>query len=192
MHIPELDGEGKVEPAPLDMNSQSSKRNKLIEQQRANERKIRYWKKRKAVAITPDEQKKCNEKIKAWQYKNLIHCEKYGLRRNYAREGVMTGNATGPIGTLIGGSLKEYEEVFKNIVGQEPKPLFKKLNLQFFAAKKTYEKWLKDEVASLDELDVDKAMMKDASNKAVTPTSLYKKYIGDRIFSWFATVSGFL
>lgn len=191
MHIPELDGEGKVEPAPLDMNSQSSKRNKLIEQQRANERKIRYWKKRKAVAITPDEQKKCNEKIKAWQYKNLIHCEKYGLRRNYAREGVMTGNATGPIGTLIGGSLKEYEEVFKNVVGQEPKPLFKKLNLQFFAAKKTYEKWLKDEVASLDELDVDKAMMKDASNKAVTPTSLYKKYIGDNPSQDYAEVAEF-
>lgn len=177
MHIPELDGEGKVEPSPLDMNSESSKRNKLIEQQRANERNIRYWKKRKALAITPEEQLKCQQKIKAWQYKNLIHCEKNGLRRQYAREGVMKGNPQGKMGSFIGGSLKEYEETFKAVIGDDPKPLFK-INLQWFGDK-TYEQWLKDEIQSLDELDVDKAMMKDANNKNVTPTSLYKKYIGD-------------
>lgn len=197
MHIPELDGEGKVEPAPLDMNSQSSKRNKLIEQQRANERKIRYWKKRKAVAITPDEQKKCDEKIKAWQYKNLIHCEKNNLRRQYAREGVMSGNAQGPIGTFIGGNLKEYEEVYQNVVGTNGKYVYKTvmaMDLQMFAADiddepMTYEKWLKEEIQSLDELDVDKAMMKDAKNKNVTPTSLYKKYISDTPTQDWADVS---
>ena len=65
MFIPELDGEGKIEPEPLNMNTQSSKRNKLIEKQRAYERNIRYWKKRKALAITPEQEQKCNEKIKA-------------------------------------------------------------------------------------------------------------------------------
>ena len=197
MHIPELDGEGKVEPAPLDMNSQSSKRNKLIEQQRTNERKIRYWKKRKALAITPEEQKKCDEKIKAWQYKNLIHCEKNNLRRQYAREGVKYGNAQGPIGTFIGGNLKEYEEVYQNVVGTSGKYVYKTvmaMDLQLFAADvddepMTYEKWLKEEIQSLDELDVDKAMMKDASNKNVTPTSLYKKYISDTPTQDWADVS---
>lgn len=190
MFIPELDGEGKVEPAPLDMTTQSSKRNKLIEKQRAYERNIRYWKKRKALAITPEQEQKCNEKIKAWQYKNLIHCEKNSLRRQYSREGVMSGHATGPKGTMIGGSLKEYEEVFEKVIGGSPKSTFMKMNLQFFASKKvTYEKWLKDEIHSLDELDVDKAMMKDSSNKNVTPTSLYKKYIGDNPSQDYAEVS---
>ena len=198
MYIPELDDgtehEGKIEPGPIDMNSQSSKRNKLIEQQRANERNIRYWKKRKALSITPEEQKKCNEKIKAWQYKNMLHCEKNGLRRQYAREGVRTGNPNGPKGTFIGGSLKEYEQMYKDVVGESPKKTFGtiKYNLQFFGGgSKTYDKWLKDEILSLDELDIDKAMMKDANNKAVTPTSLYKKYIGDNPMQDYTQVAEF-
>ena len=192
MFIPELDGEGKVEPDEYDETTYSSQRNKLIEQQRANERNIRYWKKRKALAITPEEQLKCQQKIKAWQYKNLIYCEKNGLRRQYAREGVMSGNSAGPMGSFIGGSLKEYEEVYKAVVGESPKEVHKtllKMNLQMFSEKKMYEKWLKDEIASLDELDVDKAMMKDANNKAVTPTSLYKKYIGDNPMKDWSEVS---
>ena len=192
MFIPELDGEGKVEPDEYDETTYSSQRNKLIEQQRANERNIRYWKKRKALAITPEEQLKCQQKIKSWQYKNLIYCEKNGLRRQYAREGVMSGNASGPMGSFIGGSLKEYEEVYKAVVGESPKEVHKtllKMNLQMFSEKKMYEKWLKDEIASLDELDVDKAMMKDANNKAVTPTSLYKKYIGDNPMKDWSEVS---
>ena len=192
MFIPELDGEGKVEPDEYDETTYSSQRNKLIEQQRANERNIRYWKKRKALAITPEEQLKCQQKIKSWQYKNLIYCEKNGLRRQYAREGVMSGNSAGPMGSFIGGSLKEYEEVYKAVVGESPKEVHKtllKMNLQMFSEKKVYEKWLKDEIASLDELDVDKAMMKDANNKAVTPTSLYKKYIGDNPMKDWSEVS---
>lgn len=198
MYIPELDEgtshEGKVEPDPLDLNSQSSKRNKLIEQQRANERNIRYWKKRQALAITPKEQKKCQEKIKYWQYKNLLHCEKHGLRRQYAREGVMQGYQNGPMGSMIGGHLKEYEQMYKDVVGESPKKVHKtllKMNLQHFAAPKKYDKWLKEEIQSLDELDIDKAMMKDASNKAVTPTSLYKKYIGDNPAQDYAEVAVF-
>lgn len=190
MHIPELDGEGKVEPDVYDPNSESSKRNKLIEQQRANERQIRYWKKRQALAITPEEKKKSAEKVKAWQYKQLIYCEKHNLRRQYAREGVRVGNAQGPMGSFIGGSLKEYEEAYTAVIGENPKKVFKglKLNLQLFAEKK-YDKWLKEEIQSLDELDVDKAMMKDANNKNVTPTSLYKKYIGDNPGQDYAAVS---
>lgn len=109
MHVPELDGEGKIEPAPVG-SSKASERYGLIEKQRANERHIRYWKKRKALAITPAEQAKCDSKIKYWQYTNLLHCEKNGLRRQYAREGVMVGKATEPSGALIGGHLEEYED----------------------------------------------------------------------------------
>ena len=178
LYIEELDGPGKVEPEPYNPNTTSSKRYDMTQKQRANERQIRYWKNRKALAITPEQEKFCNDKIKAWQYKNLIHCEKNNLRRQYAREGVRVGNSAGAKGTLIGGNLKEYEEVFKNVVGDNPKNIFK-MNLQFFASDETYEQWLKDEIQSLDELDVDKAMMKDANNKNVTPTTLYKKYIGD-------------
>lgn len=192
MYIEDLDGPGKVEPDAYSNTTTSSKQYNEIQKQRANERNIRYWKKRKALAISPEAELDATKNIKSWQYKNLIHCEKNGLRRDYAREGVMTGNAQGPIGALTGGSLKEYEEVYENVIGVDPKKihLTLKLNLQMFA-QKTYEKWLKDEVASLDELDVDKAMMKDANNKAVTPTSLYKKYIGDNPGQDYAAVSEF-
>ena len=194
MFIPGLDGEGKIEPMSQEEanNQYGVQRNNLIEKQRANERNIRYWKKRKALAITPEEELKCSQKIKYWQYKNMLHCEKNGLRRQYAREGVRTGNPNGPMGTFIGGSLKEYEQMYKDVVGESPKKTFGtlKMNLQFFAEKK-YDKWLKDEILSLDELDIDKAMMKDAKNKAVTPTSLYKKYIGDNPSQDYAEVSDF-
>ena len=192
MYIPELDDdtehEGKVEPEPLDMTTKSSQRNKLIEKQRANERQIRYWKKRKALAITPEEQMKCEQKVKAWQYKNLIYCEKNDLRRQYAREGVMSGKASGPMGSFIGGSLKEYEEVYKKAIGDDPKKIHKTL-LKMDLTRFSYKGWLRSEIKSLDELDIDRAMLKDASRKDVTPTSLYKKYIGDSPAADYAEVS---
>lgn len=191
MFIPELDGEGKVEPAPLDMNTQSSKRNKLIEKQRANERNIRYWKNRAAVAVTDKEKSKCNEKIKYWQYTNLLHCQKNGLRRQYAREKVYTGNAKGPVGAPIGGHLKEYEDMYKDVIGSDPKKVFKESKKVYGSKEVTFEKWLRDEITSLDQLDIDKAQMKDSSKKSVTPTSLYKKYIGDNPAADWAEVSPF-
>lgn len=195
MYIPELDDgtehEGKVEPmSQEDANKQYGvQRNKLIERQRANERMIRYWKNRKALAMTPEEKAKCDEKIKYWQYTNMLHCEKNGLRRQYAREGVMVGNPEGPMGTFIGGSLKEFEQMYDDVIGEKPKKVYNKLkmNLQLFA--KEYDKWLKDEIMDLDQLDIDKAMMKDSKNKAVTPTSLYKKYIGDSPMKDYTEVS---
>ena len=195
MYIPELDDgtehEGKVEPmSQEEANKQYGvQRNKLIERQRANERMIRYWKNRKALAMTPEEKAKCDEKIKYWQYTNMLHCEKNGLRRQYAREGVMVGNPEGPMGTFIGGSLKEFEQMYDDVIGEKPKKVYNKLkmNLQLFA--KEYDKWLKDEIMDLDQLDIDKAMMKDSKNKAVTPTSLYKKYIGDSPMKDYTEVS---
>ncbi len=200
MYIPELDDgtehEGKVEPmSQEEANKQYGvQRNKLIEKQRSNERNIRYWKRRKALAITPEEKAKCDERIKKWQYTNMLHCEKNGLRRQYAREGIMQGNVKGPTGAFIGGSVKEFEQMYQDVVGESSKKAYKtmKMNLQLFAQKlepKSYDKWLKDEIMDLDQLDIDKAMMKDSKNKAVTPTSLYKKYIGDSPMKDYTEVS---
>ena len=192
MYIPELDDtehEGKVEPDEYDPSTTSSKRYVLIQQQRSNERNIRYWKRRRATAITPDEQLKANDKVKYWQYKNMLHCEKNGLRRQYSREADLVGHSEGPTGTFIGGSLKEYKALYKDVIGEDPEKAYKYSKKVYGAKEVTFEKWLKDEITSLDELDVDKAMMKDASAKHVTPTSLYKKYIGDEPMKDWAAVS---
>lgn len=198
MHIPELDGEGKVEPLPEGTKTKETERYDLIQQQRANERKIRYWKKSSALAITPEEQAKANQKVKYWQYTNLLHCEKHGLQRLYAREGVMKGKPSGSMGTLgLGGYLKDYHDLYVDVMGVNPKTVHGtslKLDLQHFGGGsviKQYSKWLKDAIKSLDQLDIDKAQMKDSNNKAVTPTSLYKKYIGDSPLQDYAVVSPF-
>ena len=194
MFVPELDGEGKVEPSDVDTNSECFKRNKLIEKQRSYERNIRYWKNREAVAITDSEKLKAHSKIKYWQYKNMLHCEKNGLRRQYARECNLKGDANGKMGTFIGGTVKEFENLYKDVIGEDAKKPYAmlKYNLTLFSKPSDapkYEKWLRDEILSLDELDIDKAQMKDATKKFVTPTSLYKKYIGDTPSKDWAAVS---
>ena len=189
MHIPELDGEGKTELNPVDPQGQTYQRNKLIEQQRANERKIRYWKDRAALAITPEEKAKALDKVKYWQQTNLLHCAKNDLRRQYAREKTYVGNANGPTGAPIGGSLKEFQDLYKEVIGANPKEAYDASQKLYGMKEVTFDKWLKDEILSLDQLDIDKAQMKDANNKAVTPTSLYKKYIGDAPMQDYAAVS---
>lgn len=191
MHIPELDGEGKSEPNKVDPESQTYKRNKLIERQRANERQIRYWKDRATLALTPEEKAKALQKVKYWQHRNLLHCHENDLRRQYAREKTYVGNANGPTGAPIGGSLKEYEDFYKDVLGANPKQAYNESKKLYGMKEVTFEKWLKDEIDSLDQLDLDKAQMKDSSNKAVTPTSLYKKYIGDSPMKDYAEVSPF-
>lgn len=191
MHIPELDGEGKSEPNKVDPESQTYKRNKLIERQRANERQIRYWKDRATLALTPEEKAKALQKVKYWQHRNLLHCHENDLRRQYAREKTYAGNANGPTGAPIGGSLKEYEDFYKDVLGANPKQAYNESKKLYGMKEVTFEKWLKDEIDSLDQLDLDKAQMKDSSNKAVTPTSLYKKYIGDSPMKDYAEVSPF-
>ena len=189
MYIPELDdgteNEGKVEPSPVDVTSKSFVRNKLIEQQRSNERNIRYWKKRMSMAITPEDKEKARQKVKYWQQTNMLFCEKNGLRRQYARENSLRPNKLGKTGAFIGGSKFEFEELYKDVVGVSSQTVFKAIDL----SGKRYDSWLRDEIVSLDQLDIDKAQMKDASYKSVTPTSLYKKYIGDSPLADWAAVS---
>ena len=64
------------------------------QRQRAIERHIRHWKKREAVALTPQERVKAQAKVKAWQKAQRDHVKRHSfLRRNYSREKVWTGNA---------------------------------------------------------------------------------------------------
>lgn len=195
MHIPDLDGEGKVEPLPEGTKTKETERYNLIQQQRANERKIRYWKKREALALTDEERAYAQQKVKYWQHTNLLHCQKHNLRRLYAREGVMTGKPNGPMGTMgVGGYLKDYATLYKEVVGESPQKVYDtlKLNLQFFGSNTPkFQEWLKDAISSLDQLDIDKAQMKSPLFKEVTPTALYKKYIGDNPLQDYAMVSPF-
>lgn len=67
---------------------------KLYEQrkkQRCNERQIRKWKNRAAVAIDPAEQRKANAQIKAWQGKQRELIHDTGRRRQYDRERIREG-----------------------------------------------------------------------------------------------------
>ncbi|MCE5322132.1 phage minor capsid protein [bacterium] len=72
---------------------------KARQQQRANEQHIRRWKRREAVAITPEEQKKAHAKVRQWQatqrehikQANLAGEKRHGegwitLKRDYSRE----------------------------------------------------------------------------------------------------------
>lgn len=63
------------------------------QQQRSNERQIRKWKRREAVAITPKDQLLASNKIKEWQSIQRQHIAEWDLRRNYSREGIKSGRA---------------------------------------------------------------------------------------------------
>ena len=84
----ELDGEGQKElNGPQDI-AQATFRYDLTQQQRANERMIRYWRGRKAAAITPAQKFKAQDKLDSWILKNIMFCEEHGLRRLPQREGL--------------------------------------------------------------------------------------------------------
>jgi hypothetical protein len=64
-----------------------------LQKQRAIERKIRYWKKREAVAIDPQQQLKAKNQIGKWQKLQREHVKKYGLDRMYERESIKVGTS---------------------------------------------------------------------------------------------------
>ena len=68
----------KQEPEPDVYNAQ--------QEQRYNERQIRRWKRREAVALDDTEQVRAHAKVKAWQAKQRQHVQLNDLRRKYARE----------------------------------------------------------------------------------------------------------
>lgn len=67
---------------------------KALQRQRQIERHIRHWKKRQAVALTPQEKQLAARKVKAWQraQRDHIKANKFLVRR-YEREQVRLGKA---------------------------------------------------------------------------------------------------
>ena len=65
----------------------------IAQRQRAIERAIRGWKRREAVAVTPQARAKAKAKVRAWQGEAKRHVDQnWFLRRNYSRERLFQGN----------------------------------------------------------------------------------------------------
>lgn len=58
------------------------------QQQRYQERQVRHWKRREAVAINEEEKKKAKAKVRAWQAKQREFIDETGRRRKYERESI--------------------------------------------------------------------------------------------------------
>lgn len=67
-------------------NTADPEGNKLNNQQRYNERMIRKYKRRKAAALTPEEEQKAQRKISEWQKKQREFVKENNRRRKYSRE----------------------------------------------------------------------------------------------------------
>lgn len=63
------------------------------QEQRSNERMIRQWKRREAVAITPEAQQQAHAKVRAWQKTQRDFTAETGRRRHSQREQVVRGQA---------------------------------------------------------------------------------------------------
>lgn len=66
---------------------------KATQQQRYNEAQIRKWKRMDAASLNNTQSMVARNKIAEYQYKNRELTDKYGLKRDYAREGNMVGKA---------------------------------------------------------------------------------------------------
>lgn len=76
--VPDVTRPGGTEPDPAGYEA--------TQQQRYQERKIREWKRRQAVAGSEDEQKYARGKVREWQGRVREHIDKHGLDRRYYRE----------------------------------------------------------------------------------------------------------
>lgn len=93
MFDPEIDGEGQKELNSDADVAKATSRYDLIQQQRHNERMIRYWKRRQAGAVDPKAKSFYRTKVDQWSLRNSIHCEKNNLRRMPQREGLKNPNS---------------------------------------------------------------------------------------------------
>lgn len=87
---------GTPDPEPIDTDTEEAAAEQA---QRYNERQIRAWKRREAVAITPQEKAKASAKVRQWQAQQREHLKRNPwLQRRYDREQVragVAGRATG-------------------------------------------------------------------------------------------------
>lgn len=108
MFDPELDGEGQKELNSDETVEKYTDKYDLLQQQRANERAIRYWKRREAAAIDPNAKKAYKQRVNASIAKNIAFCDQYGLRRMPKREGFKTGDPKKAYTVGVGQNLKNY------------------------------------------------------------------------------------
>ena len=87
---------GTPDPEPVKTDEEEAAAEQA---QRYNERQIRAWKRREAVAITPQEKAKASAKVRQWQAQQREHLKRNPwLQRRYDREQVragVAGRATG-------------------------------------------------------------------------------------------------
>lgn len=87
---------GTPDPEPVETDKEEAAAEQA---QRYNERQIRAWKRREAVAITPQEKAKASAKVRQWQAQQREHLKRNPwLQRRYDREQVragVAGRATG-------------------------------------------------------------------------------------------------
>ena len=108
MFDPEIDGEGQKELNSDAVVEKSTARYALVQQQRANERAIRYWKRREAGAVDPNIRKAYKQRVNAAIAKNIAFCDKHHLQRVPQREGFKTGDPKKAYTVGVGQHLKEY------------------------------------------------------------------------------------
>ena len=108
MFDPEIDGEGQKELNSDETVEKYTDKYDLLQQQRANERSIRYWKRREAAAIDPKAKQAYKQRVNAAIAKNIAFCDKYGLRRMPQREGFKTANPKKAYTVGVGQHLKDY------------------------------------------------------------------------------------
>lgn len=86
-----IPGYATQQPTRVD-EAENERQYAALQRQRQIERNIRHWKKREAVALTPEEAAKANRKVKAWQAAQRDHVKAHRfLSRRYEREKVRTG-----------------------------------------------------------------------------------------------------
>lgn len=87
---------GTPDPEPVKTDEEEAAAEQA---QRYNERQIRAWKRREAVAITPQEKSRASAKVRQWQAQQREHLKRNPwLQRRYDREQVragVAGRATG-------------------------------------------------------------------------------------------------
>lgn len=87
---------GTPDPEPIETDAEEAAAEQA---QRYNERQIRAWKRREAVAITPQEKAKASAKVRQWQAQQREHLKRNPwLQRRYDREQIragVAGRATG-------------------------------------------------------------------------------------------------
>lgn len=84
---------GSKEPTPVKTNEAEYR---AEQRQRQIERNIRHWKKREAVATTPEDRARAHRYVKSWQTQQRAHLKQHTfLARRYDREQIRQANGPG-------------------------------------------------------------------------------------------------